>query len=210
MPIENIGDTSNVETILDRVIELDPVIASTRLSRQQEQLDVQLAENEAKPRVDLRLYNSRDFGSGITALRQPENAADINFSIPLATNTARGKASAARARMTGIDLRIRQFINQTRAELEIALVNLDATREMEVIATLELDAASQLAVAEARRFETGLSDFFQLNLREQAVAQAELKRWQAHFDHQVALANYYGVSMNLESLGITEFQYTPQ
>ncbi len=44
--------------------------------------------------------------------------------------------------------------------------------------------------------------FFQLNLREQAVAQAELKRWQADFDHQVALANYYGVSMNLESLGI--------
>ena len=75
-------------------------------------------------------------------------------------------------------------------------------REMKDIAELELDAARQLADAEARRFETGLSDFFQLNLREQAVAQAELKRWQADFDHQVALANYYGVSMNLESLGI--------
>ncbi|MDG1851474.1 MAG: TolC family protein [Gammaproteobacteria bacterium] len=202
MPRENIGDTSNMDSILDRVVELDPVIASTRLARQQEQLDVLLAENQGKPRVDLRFYNSKDFGSGITALRAGENVADISFSIPLATNAARGKASAARARMTGIDLRIRQFINQTRAELEIALVNVEATREMKDIAELELDAARQLAEAEARRFESGLSDFFQLNLSEQAVAQAELKRWQADFDHQVALANYYGVSMNLESLGI--------
>ena len=202
MPPENIGDTSNMDSILDRVVELDPVIASTRLARQQEQLDVLLAENQAKPRVDLRFYNSKDFGSGITALRAGENVADISFSIPLATNAAHGKASAARARMTGIDFRIRQFINQTRAELEIALINVDATGEMKDIAELELDAARQLADAEARRFETGLSDFFQLNLREQAVAQAELKRWQADFDHQVALANYYGVSMNLESLGI--------
>ena len=77
--------------------------------------------------------------------------------------------------MTGIDFRIRQFINQTRAELEIALINVDATREMKDIAELELDAARQLADAEARRVETGLSDFFQLNQREQAVAQAELK-----------------------------------
>jgi len=33
-------------------------------------------------------------------------------------------------------------------------------REMKDIAELELDAARQLADAEARRFETGLSDFF--------------------------------------------------
>ncbi len=41
----------------------------------------------------------------------------------------------------------------------------------------------------------GLSDFFQLNLREQAIAEAELKRWRAHLDH-------YGVSMDLEALGL--------
>ena len=84
----------------------------------------------------------------------------------------------------------------------MALVNLAATRELEEIAEQELAASRQLAEAEARRFEAGLSDFFQLNQREQVVAEAELKRWRAHFDHQVALANYYGVSMNVEALGL--------
>ncbi len=138
-------------------------------------------------------------------MQGPENVADINFSIPLATNSARGKASAARSRISSLDFRLTQIVNQTRTNLEVALVNLDATREMESIALLELEAAQRLADAEARRVETGLSDFFQLNQREQYVAQAELKRWQAHFGHQVALANYYGVSINLKALGIEQF-----
>ena len=205
MPEEDITDTRNMDQLLERVIELDPVIAKTRLAREQQELDIRIAENQGKPRVDLRLYNSRDFGSGITALQGPENVADINFSIPLATNSARGKASAARSRISSLDFRLTQIVNQTRTNLEVALVNLDATREMESIALLELEAAQRLADAEARRVETGLSDFFQLNQREQYVAQAELKRWQAHFGHQVALANYYGVSLNLKALGIEQF-----
>ena len=202
IPEENLGDTSDLNTILNRVVELDPRIAMARMSQQQEELDIRLAENMAKPRVDLRFYNSRDFGSGIIALQQAENIADISFSIPLATNTARGKADAARSRISGISYRIRQYINEARADLEVALVNLEATRELESIALAELDASRQLATAEARRFEAGLSDFFQLNLREQVVAEAELKRWRAHFDHQVALANFYGVSLDLDALGL--------
>ena len=40
MPPEKIGDTSNMDSILNRVVEHDPEIPSTRLARQQEQLDV--------------------------------------------------------------------------------------------------------------------------------------------------------------------------
>lgn len=202
MPVETGVDTPDLEVLLDRVIERDPDIARARLSRQKQSLEVRLAENMAKPKVDLRVYNTRDFGSADSPLKGTENVADISFSIPLATNTARGKASAARARMTGIDHRIRQLVNQARADLEVALVNLDATRELEAIAQQELAAARQLADAEARRFEAGLSDFFQLNQREQVVAEAELKRWRAHFDHQVALADFYTVSMDMDGLGL--------
>jgi len=202
IPEEDLEDMSNIERLLDRVVELDPRIAMARLSREKKELDVRLAENSAKPEVDLRFYNSRDFGSGLTALQGAENTADIKFSIPLATNTARGKANAARAGISSINHRIRQYINESRADLEVAMVNLEATRDLEDIALQELDASRQLAEAEATRFEAGLSDFFQLNQREQVVAEAELKRWRAHFDHQVALANFYAVSMNLEALGL--------
>lgn len=202
IPEERLGDTGNIDAILDRVVERDPRIAVARLSRDQQALDLRLAENMARPQVDLDFYNARDFGGGITALQGSENVAAISFSIPLATNTARGKASAARARMTGIDYRIRQYVNEARTDLEVALVNLAATRELETIALEELAASRLLMEAEARRVDAGLSDFFQLNLREQAVAEAELKRWRAHFDHQVALANYYGVSLDFDALGL--------
>jgi len=202
IPEESLGNVEDIDAIVDRVTELDPQIAMARLDRQQEELEVRLSENLAKPRVDLRFYNSRGFGNGPASVQGSENVADISFSIPLATNTARGKANAARSRISGINHRIRQYINEARTDIEVALVNLAATRELEEIAEQELAASRQLAEAEARRFEAGLSDFFQLNQREQVVAEAELKRWRAHFDHQVALANYYGVSMNVEALGL--------
>jgi len=202
IPDDNLAIASDIDALLNRVSELDPRIARARLSQEKEALDIRLAENMAKPRVDLRLYNSRDFGNGITSLQGAENVADISFSFPLATNTARGKANAARSNINGLDYRIRQYINEIRAGIEIALINLDATRDLENIALQELESSLALAEAEARRFEAGLSDFFQLNQREQVVAEAELKRWRAHFEHQVALANFYRVSMNMEALGI--------
>lgn len=202
IPEDRVANTADVEAIVDRVVALDPQIAMVRMEREQEELEVRLAENLAKPRVDLRFYNARDMGSGMASLTGSENVADISFSIPLATNTARGKANAARSRMTGLDYRIRQYSNEIRTELEVALVNLEATQALENIALEELTASLQLAEAESRRFEAGLSDFFQLNQREQVVAEAELKRWRAHFQHQVALANFYRVSLDLESLGL--------
>ena len=202
IPEDEQSVSRNIDILLNRVTALDPRIARARLAQEKETLDIRLAENMAKPKVDLRIYNSRDFGNGFASLQGTENIADISFSFPLATNTARGKASAARANIDSLDYRIRQYINEIRAGIEVALVNLEATRSLENIALQELESSLQLADAEARRFEAGLSDFFQLNQREQVVAEAELKRWRAHFEYQVALANFYRISMNLEALGL--------
>jgi len=206
IPQDSTVNTADVDAIVERVIELDPQIAMVRMEREQESLEIRLAENLAKPRVDLRFYNARDLGNGMAALTGSENVADISFSIPLATNTALGKANAARSRMTGLDYRIRLYSNEIRTELQVALVNLEATQALENIALEELTASRQLAEAESRRFEAGFSDFFQLNQREQVVAEAELKRWRAHFQHQVALANFYRVSLDLKALGLNPQQ----
>jgi cobalt-zinc-cadmium efflux system outer membrane protein len=208
MPADSPAAESDPEIILNRVIARDPAIAQAKLAREKLALDEDLAENQARPKVDLRVYNTRQLGNGFNALQGSENVADISFSIPLATNTARGKASAARARMASVDHRIRQMINQARTELDVARVNLRATAELANIALLELEASLRLAEAEARRFEAGLSDFFQLNQREQVVAEAELKRWRAHFEHQVALANYYAVSLDMDALGLDQTLFT--
>jgi outer membrane protein TolC len=76
-------------------------------------------------------------------------------------------------------------------------VNLRATSELKDVALRELEVARTLAEAEARRFDAGTSDYFLLNVRERMLGEAQLRRWQAELNHQIALANYYGISMNL-------------
>ena len=190
-----------VESLLQNIFERRPEIAQARLKQEQSEVKLALAENLMKPKVDFKLYSSRDFGGGPLALAGSEAVADISFSYPLRTREARGKASAAMAEITGQRHRIRLLMDSLEVEIRQSRVNLDATRQLEQLAVEELEMATQLADAEQERFSAGLSDFFLLNIRERQIAEAQLKRWQAHLQHQVALASYYGATMNLDGLG---------
>lgn len=92
---------------------------------------------------------------------------------------------------------LRLIVNEAERDMRSSLVNLRATSELKSVALEELDVAQTLATAEARRFEAGTSDYFLLNVRERMLGEAQLRRWQAELNHQLALANYYGVSMDL-------------
>ena len=70
--------------------------------------------------------------------------------------------------------------------------------------------AQRLAEAELRRFEAGTSDYFLLNVRERSLGEAQLKRWQAELNHRVALANYYGISMDRKVLWGESADSAPQ
>jgi outer membrane protein TolC len=191
-----------VESLLQGIFERRPEIAQARLKQEQSEIKLALAENLRKPKVDFKLYNSRDFGGGLQSLAGNETVADISFSIPLRTREARGKARAAEAEINAQEHRIRLLMDSLEVEIRQSRVNLDATRQLEELAVAELDAAQQLAEAEAARFQAGLSDFFLLNIRERQIAEAQLKRWQAHLQHQVALATWYGATMNLPGFSI--------
>lgn len=192
---------AEISTRLPQLLARHPDIAVARLAQERAALDKRLAENLAKPQVDLRVYAARDFGGGALQLAGTDNVADITFSIPLRTREARGKAGAAQADIAALAHRIRLLGDQVEADLRRARVNLDATRTMETYALQELDAARTLAAAESQRFDSGLSDFFLLNQRERQVGEAELKRWQAHLAHQVALANFYATGMHFAGFG---------
>jgi hypothetical protein len=49
-----------------------------------------------------------------------------------------------------------------------------------------------------------------LNVRERSLGEAQLKRWQAELNHQVALANYYGISMDRKVLWGESADSAPQ
>lgn len=185
------------------VLAQRPELRSLELAREKSELDERLALNSMQPKVDLEYYASRDIGRGPVNLIGTDNVAKLSFSVPLQTRTASGRAAAARAEMDRIEHTLRQLQDQLRLDIRQALLNLDATRELERLAREELEVSRVLAEAENQRFEAGISDFFLLNVRERQVGEAELKRLQAQLTHQVALAQFYAATMSIEGFGLS-------
>ncbi len=193
-----------LQELVAAVLELRPEIRKLEVAREQAGLDERLALNSMQPKVDLEYYASRDIGRGPVNLIGTDNVAKLSFSVPLRTRTASGKAAAARAEMDSIDHALRQLQDQLGLDIRQALLNLDATRELEQLAQDELEVSRRLAEAEEQRFTAGISDFFLLNVRERQVGEAQLKRLQAQLTHQVALAQFYAATMSMEGFGVAD------
>jgi outer membrane protein TolC len=189
-----------VSLLVDAALDNRPDIAIARTLQQQFRLEKRIAENLAKPQLDFRVYSGRDFGDGSLTRMGTDTIADITFSIPLETRTARGKIASADAKLLGLSYDLRLIIDQAERDLRLSIVNLRATSELQDVALQELEVAQILADAEARRFEAGTSDYFLLNQRERMLGEAQLRRWQAELNHQIALANYYTISMTMPLL----------
>lgn len=186
--------------LIERALVRRPDISIANTLQAQFRLERRAAENLAKPMLDLRVYSARDLGDGPIRRQGTDAVADLTFSIPLQTRTARGRAAAAEARLSAVGYELKLIIDEAKRDLRLALVNLRATSELKEVALGELVLAQRLAEAEQRQFEAGTSDYFLLNVRERSLGEAQLKRWQAELNHQIALANYFAISIDREVL----------
>jgi outer membrane protein TolC len=186
-----------VTQLVDLALANRPDIAAAKILQEQLQLEAKLADNLAKPKLDLSIYTARDFGNAGMNRLGTDNVVALSFSVPLETRTARGRKASANARLAGVGYELRLLIDEAERDMRSTLVNLRATSELKDVALRELEVAQTLTEAEARRFDAGNSDYFLLNVRERMLGEAQLRRWQAELNHQIALANYYGISMSL-------------
>jgi len=193
----------SVDELVQRVISARPEIRMLKLTREQTLLKESLALNSMKPELNLRMYSSRDFGSGHFSLTGTDQVADLAFSVPLRTREASGKAAAARAEAQDLHWQIVMLQDQIQLAIRSAFLNLEATMEIELLAIDELRLSEQLANAEGQRIAAGISDFFLLNVRERQMGEALLKRWQAHLAFHVALADVYASTMFVEGFGLS-------
>ena len=56
--------------------------------------------------------------------------------------------------------------------------------------------------AERKRFELGASDFFLVNLREERVADAQIRAIRAELNGRIARTSYDAATINLAALGL--------
>ena len=92
--------------------------------------------------------------------------------------------------------------DQIQLEVRNILLELNVARDLYSIADQEAQLADTMREAEIKRFQSGASDFFVVNLREERAADARVNVLQAELQTRLARANYDAATVDLERLGV--------
>ncbi|WBH17976.1 TolC family protein [Sphingomonas radiodurans] len=182
-----------------------PDILSLGARLEQSELRLALAENDLKPRLDLRGELSYDLGPtglGGRSRDGEEAIVGVRLSMPLQRRQAKGRIAEARAEIDGLQTRQQLVRDQIMVEVNGIVIAVDGAEKTAVLAAEEADLADRMAAAERRRFELGASDFFLLNLREEAATDARVRLIEAQTRAALAAADLAGATADRQSLGL--------
>ncbi|WP_421846652.1 TolC family protein [Novosphingobium sp.] len=178
---------------------------SARLA--QSELKLALAENELKPRLDVRGELSYDLGKtgpGGKSRDGEEAIVGIRLTVPLQRRAARGKIAEARAEIDGLRTRQQLVREQIAVEVKGIAIGVDGAAKTARLAAEESRLADELAAAERRRFDLGASDFFLLNMREEAATDARVRLLDAQARSALAGIDLAGATADRAALGLPD------
>ena len=166
---------------------------------------IALDRNALQPRLDLKVEASRDLGDvgeGGPSRSGTESKVGLTFTLPLQQRAARGRIAQTNAEIDAFKQRRRFLEDQIVADIEGLGIAVTNTGRLAVLAADEAGRAEQMAVAERRRFQLGASDFFLVNVREEAAADARVRRLDAAFRQIVAHAELAAATADVDALGL--------
>ena len=184
-----------------------PELAQLRTAIEREQNRMALNENALKPELDVRLELQTGLGAvaeGGPSRDSTDTVVGFTFSVPLEQRAERGRLERSRAELDA--KRAAAQLRREQIELEVRNLVLDIrfARELLALAAEEVRQSEIMRAAELRRFQSGASDFFLVNLREETAADARIRLNDAEYRIRLARANYDAATVNLERLGISE------
>lgn len=202
--VYNLASVSAVP--LSDTLERRPELEILRTAIERERNRIALAENNIKPRIDLNLEVQSGLGAvaeGGRSRDSTDTVVGVTFSVPLQRRAARGRLEKSRADLAARQQEQRLQEEQIAIEVRNLLVELSAAGELLLLAATDVQQSEIVRAAEFRRFQSGASDFFLLNLREETAANARVRLLQAELNSRVARANYDAATVNIERLRIS-------
>lgn len=185
------GASPDVEAGIREALQRRPEIDRLEAQSHQNDVDVRLARNAAKPAVDVVAGFVSESGVSPAVRRGPQEfKAGLSFDFPLRNRTALGKQAAAEAKARQFDIRLGFLRDQVAAEVRDAASAVAAARQRLDLLGDEVRVSRELEEAERTRFELGEGTLFMLNLREQATLDAAIREALAQADYQRARAGY--------------------
>jgi outer membrane protein TolC len=164
-----------------------------------------LDQNSLQPRLDLKLEASQDIGpvgEGGRSRVGTETKVGLSFALPLERRVAKGRIDQTIAEIDAIRRKRQQTEEQIVAAIDALAIDVRATGQLRALAEAEQDRATLMARAENRRFMMGASDFFLVNVREEAAADAAVRKLDAAYREVVAHAELAVAAVDLPTLGL--------
>lgn len=175
-------------------VQRRPELRSLKFERDIVRIDLDLAKNDKKPRVDFFVHPGYDAGNGGVGLTMKTG---VSVTIPLRTREADGRIQAARLRLQRLDVQQSHDLRTVLVEVEDAANALNNAVERYSVARKALSLAEKLEEGERVRFDLGDGTLFLVNQRERATADARLKLVDLEAEYAVALCTFLAVSAQL-------------
>jgi outer membrane protein TolC len=182
-----------------------PELELLRLAIEREQRRIELRANDLRPRLDLNLELRQPLGSvaeGGPSRDTTDTVLGFTFSVPLQQRRAEGRLLQSRAEVDAMRAERRLVADRIELEVRNLLLDLEVSERLLSLAEQEVEQAELLRKAEVRRFESGASDFFLVNLREEAAADARIRYLDAELTARIARGSYDAATVNLSRLGL--------
>lgn len=157
------------------------------------EIEYRLSRNLFLPKLNVNLQVSRDRGFGPTTLMGNQYEGSLQLEIPLFFRSARGKASSSRALVFQIDHQSQLQKERIHIEVRDAIQTLELAEQRYSLLAQEFELAKKLELGEEERFKNGDSNILFVNLREQASADAAVRKVEALGDFFKGAANYKAV-----------------
>lgn len=135
------------------------------------------------PGLNVDLLASRELSGN--APYDPEAVkVGVSFDFPLENRKAEGKTVANEYKLRAIEKQ-KDFVEQELKQYyDFSVLSMQQSLARYEIVTREFENTKVMAEAEKKRWLQGESDLFIFNLREQDVAEADIKRWSTLLDSQ--------------------------
>jgi outer membrane protein TolC len=165
-----------------------------KLSRDILALDLELAQNDRRPALDLTLGPGFDLGQD--TIGAPFKAG-IFYSIPLRQNTADGRITAVNLKLRKLELEENQTRQLVRLEVKDAVSAVNQTTLRVIAAMQEVEATKALERGETIRFREGNSTLFLINQRERGRAEAQVRLVDTRVELEQARVSYLAATTEL-------------
>jgi outer membrane protein TolC len=189
--------TPALDESIKKALELRPDYLEAKGEIEKKDLEIRFSENQVFPEIDIEAslgYNGFgvDFGDSIDNLENnPTWTVGVVFSYPLGNNTARSDLKIARMEAEEAILRLKRLEQVIILNLDIAIKDMETSRERYEAAKVSTMLAEDALEAEEVKLEAGLSTTHNVLEFQEELEEARTVEIAALIDYKKALTGFF-------------------